>query len=170
MNYREVPTNGHILSRFCKAYASVLPHDLCLSSLFFLNKKIYFLYREIKIYFNPGRNCNLCPIKYKHVHCRLIASYFLFPWRNSAEMSKRSLLFHNWRQHLLYLTMCKYNFLAWEWIEVKCMFIGSICYALWYACTAFLLCMAYLSQWLVGDINIFFVLDYYPTKKKTSFA
>ena len=24
--------------------------------------------------------------------------------------------------------MCKYNILAWEWIEVKCTFYGSICF------------------------------------------
>ena len=29
------------------------------------------------------------------VHCRLLASYFLFPWRDPDEMSRRSILFHN---------------------------------------------------------------------------
>ena len=34
-------------------------------------------------------------VKMQYVHRRLIASYFLFPWRNPAEMSRRSILFHN---------------------------------------------------------------------------
>ena len=38
--------------------------------------------------------------KMQYVHCRLIASYFRFPWRNSAEMSSRSIFFHNLRQQL----------------------------------------------------------------------
>ena len=34
-------------------------------------------------------------VKMQYVHCRLIESYFLFPCRNPAEMSRRSNLFHN---------------------------------------------------------------------------
>ena len=33
-------------------------------------------------------------VKTQYVYYRLIASYLLFPWRNPAEMSRRSILFH----------------------------------------------------------------------------
>ena len=57
----------------------------------------------------------------QYVHCRLVASYFLFPWRNCVEMSRSSILFHSFiKAGSTASCMCKYNFLAWEWFEVKC--------------------------------------------------
>ena len=34
-------------------------------------------------------------VKTQYAHCSLISRYFLFPWRNPAEMTRRSILFHN---------------------------------------------------------------------------
>ena len=34
-------------------------------------------------------------VKMQYMHCWLIVSYFLFPWRKSAEMSRLSIIFHN---------------------------------------------------------------------------
>ena len=36
-----------------------------------------------------------CKVKMQYVHHRLIASYFLFSWRNPSEMCRRTILFHN---------------------------------------------------------------------------
>ena len=47
-------------------------------------------YSERKIWQNLPHT-----VKTQCVHCRLIVSYFLFPWRNHAGMSRRSILFHN---------------------------------------------------------------------------
>ena len=41
-------------------------------------------------------------VKMQNMHCKSIASDFLFPWRNPTEMNRRSILSHNWRQFLLY--------------------------------------------------------------------
>ena len=34
-------------------------------------------------------------VKMQHMYYRLVKSYFLFPWGNPAEMSRRSIFFHN---------------------------------------------------------------------------
>ena len=50
-------------------------------------------------------------VKMQYVHCRLIASYFLLPQTNPTEMSRRSILFHNQRQYVLYQTCVNTTFL-----------------------------------------------------------
>ena len=49
-------------------------------------------------------------VKTQYVHCSLTASYFPFPWRNPAEMNRRSSLLQNLMQYLLYQTCVNTRF------------------------------------------------------------
>ena len=49
-------------------------------------------------------------VKTQYVHCRLTASYFFFPWRDPAEISRRSLLSFITKVVAIISNMRKYNF------------------------------------------------------------
>ena len=55
-------------------------------------------------------------VKSQYVHFNLHTKYFLLPWKFPNEISRRSPLFNNLRQ---YLPIYPYNFLPWDWIDLK---------------------------------------------------
>ncbi len=69
-------------------------------------------------------------VRTQYVHLKSHPVYFLLPWITPQDISRRSMLFHNWREYLLYQTYVHTTFyhgsgLTWNW-----MFNRSICYVL----------------------------------------
>ena len=76
-------------------------------------------------------------MKTQYVHFRLIACYFLFPWRNHAEIRRRSFLFHNSRQYLLHQTCVIRLFsMRVDWSEIKASAKLCKCTNCFFLCTA----------------------------------
>ena len=91
-------------------------------------------------------------------------NYFLRPWKIPEEISRRSILFHNWRQYLPYQAyMYEYHIsgLTRNW-----MFNGSIYYVFLLAGTAFLLGAAVLA---IMNCTVKFVLprDFHEDREFT---
>ena len=73
---------------------SVTPYFFCLS-LFNIQLLLTQMNKSLHAYITAPQSKNaVCALK---INCKLLP----FPWRNPAEMSRRSILFHNSRQYLL---------------------------------------------------------------------
>ena len=87
---------------------------------------------QVWSYRNKGvrTTCLQC-IQTQYMHFRLHTNYFLLLWKIPEEISRRWMLFNNWRQYLQYQTCIHTTFyhgsgLTWNWT-----FNGSIHYV-WY--------------------------------------
>ncbi len=75
-------------------------------------------------------------VKTQCVHFRLHANYFLFAWKILEEISRRSMLFNNWRLYLLYQTHIHTVFYHRSGLTCNGTFNGSIFDICTYSCTA----------------------------------
>ena len=86
--------------------------------------------------------------QYMYLHFRLHANYFPLPGKIPEEISRRSMLFHNWRQYLPYQPYVHTTFYHSSGLARNWMFNGSIYCVLYlqFADTAFLLGTAELKN------------------------
>ena len=68
--------------------------------------------------------------KMQYIHSRLFASYFFFPWRIHAKVTRRSILLLNLRQYLLYQTWANTTFsMGVDWSQiVRVMEVSAMLY------------------------------------------
>ena len=108
-----------------------------------------------------------CKVKMQYVHCRLIASNFLFPWRNPAGMSRRSSRFHSiyYFKHL-YIQLFRMRV---DWSEIVYLMKVSV---MLYKCTNCIFTLwgsiLSISISIPVSINLFPSFSFFPPQSFTN--